>query len=87
MHPQTSYTPNNVLPLFPGDRQALVASKHVGCYACGSLYQASAILDYVNCDTTALCPLCGIDAVIPLAAITPANRQAYLDHLYEHFFA
>ncbi len=54
-------------------RDAIVASPSVGCFYCLAIYSPSEIEDWVDepedCPRgpgkTALCPKCGIDAVLP----------------------
>ena len=36
-----------------------------GCFHCLSTFVADCVTDWVDDGTTALCPVCGIDAVLP----------------------
>ena len=54
-------------------RAAVCKSKVCGCFYCCSLFPPGDILDWVDEDAdgqgqTALCPKCGIDAVLPSEA-------------------
>ena len=58
-------------------RHLLVKSDRAGCFYCKQLFAPSEIMDWVddpdesgelNNGVTALCPRCGIDAVLPSAA-------------------
>jgi hypothetical protein len=59
-----------------GHRDAITLSEHCGCYCCQRTFPPSAITQWVEESErfpdggTALCPHCGIDAVLPSAAIT-----------------
>lgn len=66
------------------NRQLLEAASRAGCFHCGAIFPPSEIKDWVDGrhvetgslddGVTALCPRCGIDAVIPETrsiAITP----------------
>jgi hypothetical protein len=59
-------------------RAAVLRSRTCGCFYCGALFSPTEILDWVDVPpdsppdsdaadrgTTALCPRCGIDAVLP----------------------
>lgn len=46
-------------------RAAILASDICGCYHCERTFPPSAIEDWVDDGQTALCPTCGIDAVVP----------------------
>jgi hypothetical protein len=46
-------------------REAVIASAKCGCFYCERTFEPSAILDWVDNGTCALCPHCGIDSVIP----------------------
>lgn len=46
-------------------REQVEASEWLGCFYCISFFRPDAIKKWVQDGTTALCPHCGIDAVIP----------------------
>jgi hypothetical protein len=46
-------------------RPALEAATKCGCYYCLKIYSPSKITEWCDSDQTAICPECGIDAVIP----------------------
>jgi hypothetical protein len=46
-------------------REAMQAATHVSCYFCMTISLANAVKLWVDNDSTALCPNCEIDAVIP----------------------
>ena len=48
-----------------GHRHALEKVTRCGCFYCQRFFLPSEILDWCDSDTTALCPFCGIDSVIP----------------------
>ena len=60
-------------------RDLLARSEHAGCFYCQLLFDPAEIMDWVDgpqLDTddttdgvTALCPRCGIDAVLPSATV------------------
>lgn len=48
-----------------GCNRALIRkSKSCGCFYCGKVYPAENVVKYIN-ETTAECPECGIDSVLP----------------------
>ena len=61
-----------------GHRELLAQSERAGCFYCGAEFAPSEIADWIDgapvttgettVGVTALCPRCGIDAVLPSAA-------------------
>lgn len=47
------------------NRSALAQSRVAGCYSCLSTFRPEQVLRWAFDDTTALCPRCGMDAVLP----------------------
>lgn len=45
--------------------RTLIAGKRCGCYYCLETFDSTDVVEYTNNDKTAICPKCGIDAVIP----------------------
>jgi hypothetical protein len=64
-------------------RAALVQSTECGCFYCLELFQPVEVLNWVDDNDTALCPRCGIDAVIgsssgfPITCEFLTKMQAY----------
>jgi hypothetical protein len=76
-------------------RDLLATSEFAGCFYCGARFDPNEVMDWVDglqVETgstddgiTALCPRCGIDAVLPSAA--PIRWDAsLLDEMNQHFF-
>jgi hypothetical protein len=71
-------------------RAAVCASTACGCFYCCSTFTPAEILDWVDEDAdgkgqTALCPKCGIDAVLPAAPgfdLTPQFLAAMKAHWF-----
>jgi hypothetical protein len=69
------------------DRQEILAADVCGCYYCLSTFAPSTIEEWTDFDhngvgRTALCPQCGVDAVIPShpsRRITPELRRLHDD--------
>ncbi len=51
------------------NREALAEGGACGCFYCLRTFAAQEVKDWIH-ETTALCPHCGIDAVIPCAAVS-----------------
>jgi hypothetical protein len=47
------------------NRSALARARIAGCYACLATFTAEQVVGWTHDDTTAVCPRCGIDAVLP----------------------
>ena len=77
------------------NRHLLARSSRAGCFYCQAMFDPSVIMDWVDgrqAETgrlddgvTALCPLCGIDAVLPGAAPIILDG-ALLAEMHHHFF-
>ena len=48
-----------------GHRQVIEAASRCGCFYCRQTFAPADILDWVDSGSTALCPRCGIDSVVP----------------------
>ena len=56
-------------------RAQVEASEVCGCFYCTAIFPPSAIAEWVDDGKTALCPKCGIDAVIGSASGYPVTRE------------
>lgn len=56
-------------------REEILASKECGCFSCQRIFSTDEIEDWTDDNTTAICPYCGTDAVIPnikrIVTVTP----------------
>ena len=66
-------------------KAALEASWIAACYYCQTVFPASMVSEFTDGGETALCPYCGIDAVLPSAAGYDFS-QASLQALNEFWF-
>jgi hypothetical protein len=57
-------------------RAELLASELCGCFYCLATFAPAAIVEWVDDDTTALCPRCGIDSVLGSKSGHPLTHQA-----------
>jgi hypothetical protein len=60
-------------------RAEILASAACGCFHCRAVFAPGAITRWIEAGQTALCPRCGVDAVIGAAAgypLTPAFLEA-----------
>ena len=76
------------------DRAHRASSKHwhevesspiCGCFDCLASFQPGTITEWVDDDQTALCPRCGIDAVIGAASGWPISEE-FLRRMRLRFF-
>ena len=65
-------------------RAAVVESDGCGCFYCLEVFAPSAIVDWVDNETTALCPKCGIDSVIGEKSGFPVKDRTFLQAMHEH---
>ena len=59
---------NNIYRRTLGNRKEIAKSSMCGCISCRTIFAATEVVDYIDAGLTALCPRCGIDAVIGDAA-------------------
>jgi hypothetical protein len=65
----------------------LLKDKKCGCFHCMKIFSPSEITDWIEDDTdqTAICPHCGIDAIIGESSGFPITKE-FLEKMYEHWF-
>lgn len=66
-------------------RLQILGSTKCGCFYCQRIFQPSIIEDWTNDDTTALCPFCGMDAVLGDASGFPISKIFFAD-MYQVYF-
>jgi hypothetical protein len=67
-------------------RAEIHASTRCGCYFCFHTFPHTEIKAWVDSDQTALCPACGIDAVIGDASKHRLDGR-FLRQMHTHFFS
>jgi hypothetical protein len=74
-----------------GHRVLLATASRAGCFRCGAILTPAEIREWTDkpaaggASTTALCPCCGIDAVLPdtaSIAIEPPLREAMQEYWF-----
>jgi len=66
-------------------RAELASSSHAGCFYCGSIFSPNEVFEWIDDGQTALCPHCGIDAVIGSASNFPITTE-FLGQMHDHWF-
>ena len=56
-------------------RELLAQSERAGCFYCRRTFDPREITKWVDGGVTALCPRCGIDAVLPSAMPVPLTAE------------
>ena len=64
-----------------GNRGALESSTQAGCFFCLAVFDTRMIKRWVDSETTALCPECGIDSVLPGVV-----DEKFLREMQKHWF-
>lgn len=61
-----------------------------GCFYCGGIFKPTEIIEWVDEDNpkgqTALCPICGIDAVIGDKSAFPITDKNFLNEMHFLYF-
>jgi hypothetical protein len=65
-------------------REQLVAAKWVGCFYCGVVFKPTLIKEWWDDGETAVCPVCGVDSVMPLT--TEQFDSDFLEQMRYHWF-
>jgi hypothetical protein len=70
------------------NRLGIEESEVCGCYYCRSVFNLidTPIKEWIDRGSTALCPLCGVDSVLPKAWTALADDSAHLAQLYADSF-
>lgn len=66
-------------------REAIAASDRCGCFHCGSVFPPVEIHEWVDDGKTAVCPHCGVDAVIGSHSVTSITA-AFLSRMHDEWF-
>jgi len=67
--------------------KAEVQSGSCGCFYCLKTFPPSDIKEWIDKGETALCPNCGIDAVIGSKSGYPITNPRFLRRMYDKWFA
>ena len=62
------------------------ASRLCVCFYCCRQFPSSSVLNWCDNENTALCPNCGIDAVIGDASGLPVTEQAVIQKINKRWF-
>jgi len=66
-------------------REELTRSEQCGCFFCLAIFGPSAVKKWIDAQTTATCPQCGIDSVIGSASGYPITKD-FLAKMQEYWF-
>jgi len=68
------------------NEQAVLSSQKCGCFYCRKVFDRNSIIEWVDdCNArTALCPHCGVDAVLPDSTVELSDEL--LIRMYERWF-
>lgn len=69
-----------------GHREEVQGSEVCGCFYCLAVYGPGEIGEWIEAGRTAVCPRCGVDAVIGSGSGYPVTR-AFLARMYAEWYA
>jgi hypothetical protein len=70
-----------------GNRAEVLRSGICGCFFCRIVFAPAEIREWaVNDDDTAMCPQCGLDAVLGDASGLPVQETSFLDAMHSYWF-
>lgn len=67
-------------------RAEIESSRLCGCFYCKQTFDSDRIVEWVDKDSTALCPECGIDSVLGDASGVQINKS-FLEAMHSAWFA
>lgn len=67
-------------------KERLKESGQLGCFSCGYIFSYYLVENFLESENTALCPICGIDAVIPLIEFPESQHEELLGEMYLKYF-
>ena len=67
------------------NRAEIEKSEKCGCFSCVEIFDASEVQSWADNNETAVCPYCGIDAVIGDASGVQLSEEL-LNQMYEKYF-
>ncbi len=68
------------------NKPALLKDEKCGCFFCIRVFETNLITEWIpDTDGTALCPFCGVDAVIPEGSGYPINKE-FLEVMHKYWF-
>lgn len=73
------------------NQEEIMESNVCGCFSCKKIFQPNEIFNWCDEDnpkgSTALCPICYIDAVIGSKSGYPVDEQEFLEEMNEHWLS
>jgi hypothetical protein len=67
-------------------KQELLVSASCGCFYCQRVFASSEVEDWCDDGNTALCPYCGIDALIGDVSSFPITDPSFLRAMHQYWF-
>lgn len=68
-------------------KEALKKSGRLGCFSCGYIFSYHLVEEFFEEKNTAICPVCGADAVLPLAGFPESMHAKLLEEMHLKHFA
>ncbi|MDN6195491.1 MAG: hypothetical protein L0L39_05220 [Atopostipes suicloacalis] len=68
-------------------RDRLKKSGRLGCFSCGYIFSYHLVEDFFKKEETAICPICGADAVLPLAEFPESEHANLLEEMFLKYLA
>jgi len=70
-------------------RASIERGDRCGCFCCGKKFRPAEypIKEWIDEETTALCPFCGVDAVLSTADVPEADDENFLEMMEAHWFS
>jgi hypothetical protein len=67
-------------------RAEVLASDRCGCFYCSAVFSPTAITRWTDGGETAICPFCGVDAIIGDQSGYPVTSSKWLERMKAHWF-
>jgi len=60
-------------------------SNKAGCFSCINVFKVSKITEWIDDNTTAICPECGVDSVLPDSMVDICKK--HLQKIHDKYFS
>lgn len=68
------------------NKTEILQSVNCSCFYCMKVFRADDIIEWVDEEQTAMCPLCSIDAVLGDKSGFPVNDMEFLKQMHARWF-
>lgn len=68
------------------NKATLAFSENAGCFYCLAVVPVKRVVKYVDNGGTGICPLCGVDSLLPSSIVAQAKNPSFLSQMHDRWF-